>query len=40
MHSVGPNANLSGSDPWMIDEETASILYVQNVGNVEAGLYQ
>ncbi|GEM_PF-2001008 len=33
IHSVSPNANISGSDPWLVDEETASILYVQNVGN-------
>jgi hypothetical protein len=38
MHSVSPRANLSGSDPWWIDAETASILYVQNVGNQEAGV--
>jgi hypothetical protein len=37
MHSFPPGANLSGSDPWWIDEETASILYVQNLGNQEAG---
>jgi len=36
IHSVGASANLSGSDPWMIDEETSSILYVQNVGSAEA----
>jgi hypothetical protein len=28
IHSVSPNTNISGSDPWLVDDETASILYV------------